>query len=138
MSSSICALTAGNTLRLSVRQIQRRAQACTVIPRIGRRLRPGPALWEQVTRDLKVGYSPEQIAGTLARGQADTPALQVSSETIYTAIDARPRGALRTAVIGWLRFGQATRRPRASGEDRRGRIPTGQACMSGHQTLEPA
>ena len=34
-----------------------------------------------------------------------------------------PRGELRTEVIGWLRFGHAKRRPRARGEDRRGRIP---------------
>jgi len=100
-----------------------RAQACMVTPRIARRLRPGTALWEQVTRYLKAGYSPEQIAGTLARVHADTPALQVSHETIYTALYAMPRGALRTTVIGWLRFGHAKRRPRTRGKDRRGRIP---------------
>jgi IS30 family transposase len=53
----------------------------------------------------------------------DTPSLQVSHETIYTAIYAMPRGELRTEVIGWLRFGHTKRRPRARGEDRRGRIP---------------
>ena len=100
-----------------------RAQACTVTPRVVRRLRPGTALWDQVTRYLKAGYSPEQIAGTLAVVHPDTPSLQVSHETIYTAIYAMPRGALRTDVIGWLRFGHAKRRPRARGEDRRGRIP---------------
>ena len=100
-----------------------RAQACTVTPRVGRRLQPGTALWEQVTRYLKAGYSPEQIAGTLAIVHPDTPSLQVSHETIYTAIYAMPRGALRTDVIGWLRFGHTKRRPRARGEDRRGRIP---------------
>ncbi|MDF1527468.1 MAG: IS30 family transposase, partial [bacterium] len=42
---------------------------------------------------------------------------------IYTAIYAMPRGELRKDVIGWLRFGHAKRRPRARGEDRRGRIP---------------
>ena len=100
-----------------------RAQACTVTPRVARRLRPGTALWNQVTRYLKAGYSPEQIAGTLARVHADRPSLQVSHETIYTALYAMPRGALRTDMIGWLRFGHAKRRPRARGEDRRGRIP---------------
>ena len=44
-------------------------------------------------RYLKAGYSPEQIAGTLA-----VPSLQVSHETIYTAIYAMPRGELRTEV----------------------------------------
>lgn len=100
-----------------------RAQACTVKPRVARRLRRGTALWEQVIRYLKAGYAPEQIAGTLASVHPDTPSLQVSHETIYTAIYAMPRGAWRTAVIGWLRFGHAKRRPRARGEDRRGRIP---------------
>lgn len=47
---------------------------------------------------LKAGYSPEQVAGTLARVNPDTPALRVSHETIYTAIYAMPRGELRTEV----------------------------------------
>lgn len=41
----------------------------------------------------------------------------------YTAIYSLPRGALWAEVIGWLRFGHVTRRPRARGKDRRGRIP---------------
>lgn len=102
---------------------QTRVHACTVTPRVARRLRPGTALWEQVPRYLKTGYSPEQMAGTRAIVHADTPSLQVSHKTIYTAIYAMPRGELRTEVIGWLRFGHAQRRPRARGEDRRGRIP---------------
>jgi IS30 family transposase len=101
----------------------RRARICAVTPRVERRLRPGTALWKAVLRYLKAGYSPEQIAGTLAVVHPETPSLQVSHETIYTAIYAMPRGALRTEVIGWLRFGHAKRRPRARGEDRRGRIP---------------
>ena len=101
----------------------KRAHACTVTPRVERRLRPGTALWDQVLRYLKAGYSPEQIAGTLALVHPETPTLQVSHETIYTAIYAMPRGELRTAVIGWLRFGHAKRRPRARGDDRRGKIP---------------
>jgi len=80
-------------------------------------------LWEQVADYLQAGYSPEQIAGTLATVHPDNPSLQVSHETIYTAIYAMPRGELRTEVIGWLRFGHAKRRPRTRGEDRRGQIP---------------
>ena len=102
---------------------QARAQACTVPPQMARRVRPDTALWAQVIRYLKAGSSPEQIAGTRALVHADTPSLQGSHATIYTAIYAMPRGALRTAVIGGLRFGHAKRRPRARGEDRRGRIP---------------
>ena len=101
----------------------KRARACTLTPRVERRLQPGGALWGRVIRYLKAGYSPEQIAGTLALVHSETPSLRVSHETIYTAIYAMPRGELRTQVIGWLRFGHAKRRPRARGEDRRGRIP---------------
>jgi IS30 family transposase len=101
----------------------KRACACTIIPRRQRRLQPGTALWEQVMEYLKRGYSPEQISGTLRIVHPETPTLQVSHETIYTAIYAMPRGELRKEVIGWLRFGHNKRRPRARGEDRRGRIP---------------
>ena len=45
---------------------QSRANAGTVGPRVARKLQPGTALWKQVTKYLKIGYSPEQIAGTLA------------------------------------------------------------------------
>jgi IS30 family transposase len=76
-----------------------------------------------VVNYLKQGYSPEQIAGTLKTVNADYPSLQVSHETIYSAIYLMPRGELQTEVIGWLRFGHAKRRPRAQGEERRGQIP---------------
>ena len=102
---------------------QERANSCTTTPHVVQRLRPEGPLWPRVVRYLKRGYSPEQIAGTLALVHTDTPSLRVSHETIYTAIYAMPRGELRTQVIGWLRFGHAKRRPRARGEDRRGRIP---------------
>lgn len=104
-------------------EAQRRASSCTAKPRVQRKLRPDTALWGHVTHYLQEGYSPEQIAGTLATMHPDAPTLQASHETIYTAIYAMPRGELRTEVIGWLRFGHAKRRPRARGEDRRGRIP---------------
>ena len=100
-----------------------RARACTITPRVGRRLRPGTALWDHVTWYLQVGYSPEQIVGTLALVHPETASLQASHETIYTAIYAMPHSELRTEVVSWLRFGHAKRRPRARGEDRRGRIP---------------
>ena len=53
-----------------------------------------------VVNYLKQGYSPEQIAGTLKTVNADYPSLQVSHETIYSAIYLMPRGELRTEVIG--------------------------------------
>ena len=53
----------------------------------------------------------------------DQPSLQVSHETIYTALYAMPRGMLRTELIACLRQARKSRRPRARGEDRRGTIP---------------
>jgi IS30 family transposase len=103
----------------------RRALAGSAKPRVERKLQPGTGLWHHVSGYLQAGYSPEQVSGTLERMHPMTPSLQVSHETIYTAIYALPRGELRTEVIGWLRFGHAKRRPRARGEDRRGKIPDG-------------
>ncbi len=77
---------------------QRRAHACSVEPRSPRKLRPVTALWRQVKKYLYSGYSPEQIAGTLAAVYPATPSFQVSHETIYTAIYAMPNGELRTEV----------------------------------------
>jgi IS30 family transposase len=80
-------------------------------------------LWNAVMDYLRLGYSAEQIAGTLKTVNADYPSLQISHETIYNAIYLMPRGEFRTEVIGWLRFGHTKRKPRARGEDRRGKIP---------------
>jgi len=103
--------------------VQDRARALHAKPKVERRLKLGNTLWGKVMDYLKLGYSPEQIAGTLKLINPNTPLLQVSHETIYTAIYAMPRGELRTEVVGWLRHGHAKRRPRARGEDRRGLIP---------------
>lgn len=102
---------------------QGRANGLSVKPRIEKRLQSGNVLWDSVMAYLKRGYSPEQIAGTLKVVNADYPSLQVSHETIYSAIYLMPRGELRTEVIGWLRFGHTKRKPRARGEDRRGQLP---------------
>ena len=102
---------------------QGRADGLSAKPRVERRLQSSSVFWKAVKDYLRLGYSPEQIAGTLKTVNADHPNLQVSHETIYSAIYLMPRGALRTEVIGWLRFGHAKRRPRARGEDRRGQIP---------------
>ena len=104
-------------------EADQRARACLVKPRVECRLQPGNELWSCVMTYLRMGYSPEQIAGTLRDVHPDKPSLQVSHETIYTAIYAMPRGELRTEVIGWLRFGHTKRRPRTRGEDCRGQIP---------------
>jgi len=102
---------------------QSRACELNAKARVVKRLVSNNALWTEVCNYLKIGYSPEQIAGTLRAVNPDKPALQISHESIYTAIYAMPRGELRTEVVGWLRHSHAKRRPRARGEDRRGKIP---------------
>jgi IS30 family transposase len=79
--------------------------------------------WGIVVEFLKAKWSPQQIASTLAFVFPNDPELQVSHETIYTAIYAQPRGELRRQLIACLRHGRSTRMPRTRGTDRRGQIP---------------
>jgi len=79
--------------------------------------------WGVVVEFLKAKWSPQQIASTLAFVFPDDPDMQVSHETIYTAIYAQPRGELRRQLIACLRHGRSTRMPRTRGVDRRGQIP---------------
>ncbi len=81
--------------------------------RIVRKLHPQGQLWKQVHGLLLLEWSPGQIAGTLRC---------VSHETIYTAIYAMPRGALRRELTVLLRQGRAAQRPRSRGADRRGQL----------------
>ena len=98
----------------------KRARRLARQSRVPRKLVLGNALWSKVTGGLCSGLSPEQIAGTLRRMDAPD---RLCHETIYKAIYAIPRGALRTEIIALLRFGHNKRRPRARGTDRRGKIP---------------
>ena len=115
-----------------------RAHACRIKPRIEKRLRPGTALWHHVVDCLKAGYSPEQVAGTLATVHPDAPSLQVSRETIYTAIYAMPRGALRTEVIGWLRLAMPNAARGRAAQIGAGKSQTWSAFMIGRQRLRSA
>lgn len=79
-------------------------------------------LWLVVKTCLSWRWSPRQIACTLERMLPDESDMQVSHETIYTAIYAHASGELRRQLVSCLRQGNSTRRPRASGQDRRGQI----------------
>ena len=79
--------------------------------------------WRIVLDGLRVGWSPQQIAGRLKSMPASSapalaPAPYVCHETIYCAIYAQPRGALRTELIALLRKSHAARLPRARGTAR--------------------
>ena len=100
---------------------QQHSQVCRKKPRVTRKL-DDVALWETVQALLRARWSPEQIAGILGRGFPDAASYRVSHETIYSAVYLVPRGELRKELIGCLRQGRSTRKPRTRGMDRRGQI----------------
>ena len=86
-----------------------------------RKLDPAGAspYWRLVLPYLHLGWSPQQICGRLTL-MASSPT--ISHETIYCAIYAMPRGALRTELVKALRKSHAGRLPRARGSSRFTRI----------------
>jgi len=84
------------------------------------RLAEGSLLRASVFKQIRLGWSPQQISGRLRlMDQSQT----VSHETIYQAIYVLPKGELRKDLIGLLRQGRKLRRPRTQGKDRRGALP---------------
>jgi IS30 family transposase len=81
---------------------QKHSQVCRKKLRVPRKL-DDVALWETVQTWLRARWSPEQIAGILARGFPDAASDRVSHETIYSAVYLVPRGELRKELIGCLR-----------------------------------
>jgi len=92
-------------------------------PRVARKLAPASKLWGRVHALLKRRWSPEQVARKLRSLYPGRPTMQVSHETIYTAIYAMPRGALRRDVLALLRQARGYRRRTRQGNDARGRMP---------------
>jgi IS30 family transposase len=108
----------------SARIAQLRSQQRARRPKTGK-LGRCAALRTEVQAWLAKKYSPEQIAGVLARTYPDRPEMQVSHETIYKALYVQGRGELRRELAKCLRTGRALRKPRrrARAGDGRGRIP---------------
>lgn len=75
-----------------------------------RKLAAGSTLYQRVHDQLIYWrWSPQQIAARLRRMHPDDPDQQVSHETIYAAIYAYPRGALKQAMIDALRQDKSVR-----------------------------
>jgi len=80
-----------------------------------RKLEERTALWQHVhDRLIYWRWSPQQIAARLRRMYPDDPMRQVSHETIYAAIYAHPRGALKKGMIEALRESKPVRGRRRS------------------------
>jgi IS30 family transposase len=101
---------------------QQRSEDRARRPKAGK-LSGNPELWGLVDKLLDKKYSPEQIAGVLAKTYPDRPEMQVSHETIYKAIYVQGRGELRRELHRCLRTGRAVRKPRRRSGSPRGRIP---------------
>jgi len=90
---------------------------CYLRSRRGRpaRLAQSGQLRETVLDLLRRRWSPQQIAGRLAREYADQPEMRVSHETIYQAVYVQARGNLRAELSRQvaLRSGRRHRRAKA-------------------------
>ncbi len=89
------------------------------------RLAPNGALFTEVSRLVRLGWSPEQISGRRKRekaGMACPSGLRVSHEAIYAAIYALPRGELRRELIGCLRHAKPARGRKPKGSELRGKL----------------
>lgn len=78
-----------------------------------------------VEAKLRKRWSPEQIAGWLARRHPDEPEWQVSHETIYRTLFVQSRGALAKELTANLRTGRVIRRPKGT------RLPDGRGARPG-------
>lgn len=91
----------------SCERADQRARRLGAVARVPRRLIPGTLLWALMVKHLRRGLSPAQIERTLARMPEP---VQLSRETIYTALYAMPRGQLRASLLELMRRRHKTKR----------------------------
>jgi transposase, IS30 family len=113
----------GRRPRLRYRAAQAQAKAEVR----GRRPKPSkltelPELQAYVQRELKDGWSPEQITGRLVVDFPDDERMRISHEAIYQALFVQGRGGLNRELTKHLRTGRALRKPRRRADARRERI----------------
>jgi len=77
-----------------------------------------------VARRLRQGWTPQQIAGWLAREHPDDDTRRVSHETIYVSLYVQARGVLRKELLRQLKSGRTIRHARgAKPKTGQGQIP---------------
>jgi len=84
-----------------------------------------PRLASLVAQKLRADWSPQQIAGWLAREFGDDESMRVSHETIYKSLFIQARGVLKKELTAHLRRGRTLRRGRHYANNGPGR---GQIC----------
>ena len=80
-----------------------------------------PQLASLVAQKLRLEWSPQQIAGWLAREYGDDKSMRVSHETIYKSLFIQARGVLKKQLTAHLRRGRTLRRGRAYANNGPGR-----------------
>lgn len=118
-------------------QAQRMSERARVRPKKSK-LETNPALCVLVQAKLRLRWTPEEIAGWLARHHGDDDNWRVSHESIYKAIYVYPRGEVKRLLTAELRSGRTRRQPR--GRRARGRtivdaVPIGQRPAEVDQRL---
>ena len=88
------------------------------------KLANSPRLRQAVASQLRLNWSPEQIAGWLKRAHPEDESDRVSHETIYRSLYVQARGVLKKELLGHLRSRRSMRRSRPvdPNGDRRGHI----------------
>jgi transposase, IS30 family len=88
------------------------------------KLANSPRLRQAVASQLRLNWSPEQIAGWLKRAHPEDESYRVSHETIYRSLYVQARGVLKKELLGYLRSKRTIRRSKRVDPDgdRRGQI----------------
>lgn len=99
---------------------ERRAWQCATRPKRAK-LQASPRLRQVVEAQLRVRWSPQQIAGWLRHTWPQRPEWHVSHETIYQSLYVQTRGALKRELTQYLRTKRAMRRPASASSHGQGR-----------------
>jgi IS30 family transposase len=100
------------------------------------RLAQSRALCACVAAKLQRRWSPAQIAAWLKRTYPDTPAMQVSHETIYRTLFVQSRGALKRELLQYLRRGGRLRRARVADPPASGPLADGVSIRARPASVE--
>ncbi len=85
------------------------------------KLATSPRLRRLVARQLRLNWSPQQIAGWLTRAYPGDEAYHVSHETIYRSLYVQARGVLKKELLAHLRSRRTIRRSKQAGRKGEGR-----------------
>lgn len=99
-----------------------RCHARRFLPRRLPKLHVDGALFQVVRNQLKLHWSPQQIALKLKTLWPNNSEKSVPHETMYNAIYMHPRGELKRELIACLHHHNQVRKPRSRGDDRRYQI----------------